>query len=336
MSLRDDKLNVAAQMVDSQFVEGTEVQYAWDSVSITSFMACKRRYLYQIIYGLTPNSPSYAIALVFGILFHKGCEEYHKARAQGEDHDQATHTAVRYLLTDPSTATLPVDEDIDALTANHDPDEDDGINLRNSKIRTRYYLFRALVWYLEHYKDDPCQTIILPSGAPAVELSFRLPLQIDVLGQPMLLCGHLDRGVTFNDSYFVSDYKTSKSLTSQWFEMFELSHQMTGYSIAGTAVFDRPTSGVMIDGVALQVGAVKLGRGFTKRTPGQIGEYFEVLTDIRDQAIRAFNTQHYPMNTASCYFCEYKDVCRQPPEYREAYIRQHYTRKPGWNPLENR
>jgi hypothetical protein len=118
--------------------------------------------------------------------------------------------------------------------------------------------------------------------------------------------------------------------------MFELSHQMTGYSIAGTAVFDKPASGVIIDGVALQVGSVKLGRGFTKRTRGQVGEYFEVLTDVRDQAIRAAESGHYPMNTASCYFCDFKDVCKQPPEYREGFVKQHYTRRPGWNPLENR
>lgn len=335
MSL-DDKLNVAAQMVDSQFVEGTNVQYAWDSVSLTSILSCPRRYQYQIIRGLTPNSPGFAIALVFGILFHKGLEWYHKAKAEGADHDAAVQEACLRLTLEPATARLPVDDDIDQLASNHDPDEDDGINLRNSKIRTRYYLFRSVVWYLEHYREDPCQTIILPSGQPAVELSFRIPIQIDVLGQNMLLCGHIDRGVIFNNHAYPADYKTTKSISKQWQQMFELSHQMTGYNVAGNILFARPVSSVMIDGVALQVGQVKFGRSFTTRTKGQVREYFDLLAYVRDKAILHAQTGSYPMNTASCYFCEFKDICSQPPEYRERYIKQHYTEKPGWNPLENR
>lgn len=339
MSLRDDKLNVSASMVDSQFLPGTTIQFAWDSVSLSSMLACPRRYQYQIILGLTPNSPAYAIALVFGILFHKGLEVYHKAKAaNGNDHDAAVFSAVRYLLDDPATATLPVDDDIaDMLVeAANAAQEDDGVNLRNSKIRTRYYLFRSLIWYLEHYRDDPAETIILSSGVPAAELSFRLPLQLDVLGTPLLLCGHIDRGVTFNGQTLVSDYKTTKSLTKQWSQMFDLSHQMTGYSLAGTAIFDEPAKGCMIDGVALQVGGVKMLRTLTYRTPGQMTEYFDTLRYVRDKAILHAEQNLYPMNTASCYFCDFKDICAQAPEYRQRFIKQHYTSRPGWNPLENR
>lgn len=335
----DDKLVVADAIgVDSQFLPGTAIQFAWDSVSLTSILACPRRYEYQIIRGLVPKNPSYAIALVFGILFHKGLEIYHRERALGLEHDDAVVAAVKHLLAEPATATLPVDDDIDALAASHDDDEDDGIHLRNSKIRTRYYLFRSVVWYLDHYSaNDPCQTIILPSGKPAVEVSFRLPLEhISVEGTPLLLCGHIDRGVIFNDRYYTSDFKTTKSLTRQFFDMFDLSHQMTGYTVAGSAIFLEPVKGVVIDGVALQVGQVKFGRSFTHRTPGQIREYFDLLAYVRDRAIDYHRTGKYPMNTASCYFCEFKSACAQPPEFRDRYIRQNYASKKAWNPLENR
>lgn len=336
MSL-DDKLNVAASLVDSQFVGDSTVQFAWDSVSLTNILSCPRRYQYSIILSLHPRNPGYAIALVFGILFHKGLEVYHKARAAGSDHDAATFTAVRHLLDDPATATLPTDDVIDEMKESHDPDADDGIDLRNSRIRTRYFLFRSLIWYLEHYADDPMQTFILPSGAAAVELSFRIPLQIDVLGQPLLLCGHIDRGVIFNDRIWPTDYKTTKSLTNQWRQLFDLSHQMTGYVLASSVIFEQPAiSGAMIDGIALQVQQVKFSRSPTMRTAGQISEYFDLLRYVRDKAILHAETQSYPMNTASCYFCQYKDICSQPPEYRDRHIRQHYISAPGWNPLENR
>lgn len=336
MSL-DDKIIVSASTTepDSQFLAGSKIQFAWDSVSLTSFLSCKRRYKYLVLDGLVPKAPGYAIALEFGILFHEAVEHYHKVRSDGASHDDAVHVTMRLLTAKPAFAALPTDEDIDELKAETD-DDDDGIQLRNSKVRTRYHLARAVVWYLDHYAEDPLSTLILPSGRPAVELSFRIPLPIHIAGHELLLCGHIDRVVAFENNLWASDYKTTKSLTRQFFDTFELSHQMTGYTVAGTSILDEPVKGVWIDGVALQVGGVKLSRAPTTRTPGQIREYFDLLADVVEQAERAFDTGHYPMNTASCYFCEFKQVCKQPPEYRDRYVDLYYDRKPGWNPLRNR
>jgi hypothetical protein len=320
---------------DSQFLPNTKVQYAWDSTSITNILACPRRYQYSIVQGLTPRNPGFAIALVFGILFHKGMEYYHEARAAGADHNEALHDSVRKVAALPATATLPTDGDVAADAAEADAD-DDGITQRNSKVRTRYYLFRAIVWYLEHYADDPAATIILPSGKPAVELSFRLPLELQGVDHPILLCGHIDRGVEFNGALYVADYKTTKSVTRQFFDTFLLSHQLTGYTIAGSAIFDRPVRGALVDGIALQVGGVKLGRAPTQRTPGQVKEYFRTLTLAATTAQRCHDDDFYPMNTSACYFCDFKSICSQPPEVRERYLSQHFERKRGWNPLENR
>lgn len=321
---------------DSQFLPNTKLQYAWDSVSLTNILSCPRRYQLSIVEGYTPRNPGFAIALVFGILFHKGLEFYHEAKAAAADHEEAVRHAVGQVAALPATSTLPTDDDIEGLAEGHDPDEDDGIALRNSKVRTRYYLFRALVWYLEHYRDDPASTIILASGKPAVELSFRIPLDLPGVDYPVLLCGHIDRGVEFNGRLYASDYKTTKSLTSQFFDMFDLSHQMTGYTVAGSVIFDQPVKGAIIDGVALQVGGVKFGRKPTTRTAGQIREYMELLVYANTQAKKFHDEQRYPMNTAACYFCDFKQVCRQPPEYRQQFLEQHFERKRGWNPLENR
>lgn len=338
----DDKIQASFQHADSPFVPGTAIQYAWDSVSLTSILACPRRYQLAVIEGQVSRNPGLAIALVFGILIHTGLEQYHKARFAGQDHDQATHHALAHVLRSDAAQTLPTDEHIEELAESHDADEDDGIHLRNSKVRTRYYLARTLIWYLEHYgAEDNVRTIQLASGAPAVEVSFRIPLPLDVAGHPLVLCGHIDRGCEFNDYLYVADYKTTKSLTQQFFAMFELSHQMTGYSVAGNVVFSEPTRGIIVDGIALQIGGVKLARHFTKRTPGQVAEYFELFkyaTGLAEQLHTryALEGKDYPMNTASCYFCEYKSVCSQAPEYRKNYLAQNFERKPGWNPLANR
>lgn len=335
MSLDDRILVSSTGEPDSQFLHGTQIQFAWDSVSLTSFLSCQRRYKYIVLDGLVPKAPSYAIALEFGILFHSAAERYHRFRAEKYPHQQALEGVMHWLITQPEFQALPTDDDIEEMKDATDED-DDGITFRNSKVRTRYHLARAVTWYLDHYETDPLKTIILPTGKPAVELSFRLPLPIEVAGHDMLLCGHIDRAVEFNGSYWASDYKTTKSLTRQFFDTFELSHQMTGYSVAGTAILDKPVKGVWIDGIALQVRGVKLARAPTTRSAGQIREYFELLEDVAERAERAYDTGHYPMNTASCYFCEFKTICKQPPEFRDKHINMHFERKPGWNPLRNR
>lgn len=340
MSL-DDRIQVSSTGApDSQFLPDTKIQFAWDSVSLTAFLSCQRRYQYTVLMGLVPKAPGYAIALEFGILFHSAMETYHKLKAGSPSspplaHDEAVLQTVRWLISQPAFAELPTDEENEHAASAADED-DDGIAARNSKVRTRYHLARAVVWYLEHYADDPVSTIILPTGRPAVELSFRLPVPVQVAGADMLLCGHIDRAVDFQDSYWSADYKTTKSLTRQFFDTFELSHQMTGYTVAGNSILDKPVRGALIDGVALQVGAVKLARGFTTRTSGQIKEYFQLLTDVAERAERCYDTSWYPMNTSACYFCEFKELCKQAPEWRDRYIDLHYDRKPGWNPLANR
>lgn len=343
----DDKLQATYDQVDSPFIPGTKIQYAWDSVSLTSFLACPRRYQYTVLEGLVSNNPNYAIALVFGILVHEGLEGYHKARFSGQSHNIALFTTLAKVLRSDAAQTLPNDEDIEEMAdeAKQAADEDDGISLRNSRIRTRYYLARTLVWYLDYYDNkgegDPATTLALPSGAPAVEVSFRIPLPLKIEQHPLILCGHIDRVVEFRGANFVTDYKTTKSLTSQFFAGFDLSHQMTGYSTAGNVIFNRPATGIIVDGIALQVGGVKLGRHPTQRSPGQIREYFDLFRDVTQRAVQLHNRyleegKDYPMNTASCYFCEYKGVCRVGPEYRKSYIKKEFHSAPGWNPLRNR
>lgn len=337
MSL-DHLIPAASQSPDSPFISihGVDVQYAWDSVSLTSILSCPRRYQYSIIQGQVPNSPSFAIALVFGILFHKGMEVYHNFRAAGHDHDEGLFYTVRYMVDYPQTSLLPAQEDIEDMAADQ-AEDDDGITLRNSKVRTRAHLFRAIVWYLETYKADAFKTYILANGKPAVELSFRTAMDVTMPGGvPILLCGHLDRVVEFNESLGTVDYKTSKSISRQNFEMFDLSHQMSGYFTAGSVILPAPIKQIWIDGIALQVGGVKFGRHPTKRTPGQVNEYLHLLGYAGEQAYRFAQAGYYPMNTASCYFCEYKPICKQAPEFRDRYLSQSFTAKPGWNPLENR
>lgn len=328
--------------ITSPFIPGTSLQFAWDSVSFGTALSCWRKYQLTIIEGWEKNSGESAIALNFGILFHYGMQFYEEAKAAGMDHEEAMRFSLRKLLAHPRTALLPTQIEVSELKETTDPD-DDGITLRNSKIRTRYHLFRSVVWYLDHYHPDPAKTYILSDGSAAVELSFRIPVPVpSVPEHEFILAGHLDRVAAYDKDLYVIDYKTTKSLSSQFFANWALAHQLSGYTYAGKVALNVPVKGVIVDGIALQVGGVKFGRAETPRTRGQINEFFANLDWVVYQAnylskrLADDPDFQYPMNTQSCYFCELKDVCRQPPEFRRRYLKMHFTQVPAWNPLANR
>ena len=327
----------------SPFVEGTKIQFAWDSTSLTVAMACPQRYKYEIIDGWEPRNPNVAIALAFGILIHTGIETYHKLRATGSSFDDAVVGSLRAVMSkddfrrpgQPLWDAIPVEADIiEMKAADAADDEADGIDLRNSKIRTRYHLFRALVWYFDNYSHDALKVISLADGTAAVEHSFRVPVGEALSdGTPLMLSGHLDKVVEFNDQLYISDVKTTKSITMQWRQSFDLSHQMTGYTLGGKIGLKKPVQGAFIDGICLQVGGVQFNRFVTVRSESQLREYVRLLKYTADQAEMWFQNNYYPQNTAACMFCQYKEVCRQPPEFRAGTLRTHFKQAPAWNPL---
>lgn len=320
----------------SPFVPGTTIQYAWDSTSLTTMLACPQRYKYGIIDGWTPKSPGVAIALSFGILIHYGIEQFHRERSAGQEYDDAVERCLWHVMQKPEYQQLPVHDDIEAAKEEQEED-DDGVGLRNAKVRTRYHLIRALVWYFEQYRNDALKTVQLASGAPAVEYSFRVPVGRHLSdGTEILLSGHFDRLVTFNDEPYVKDTKTCKGISRQYQEDFKLSHQMTGYTLGGRIACEQPVKGVFIDAIALQIGGVKFARFPTYRSSNQLAEYIDLLQDVGEMAERYAMSGRYPKNDKACFFCEFRLVCSTDPALRMGKLNFFYERRPPWNPLANR
>lgn len=328
--------------VQSPFIPGTNIQFAWDSVSLSTLLECPQRYKLRIIEGWRSKAPGTAIALSFGILVHTGVEEYHRAKARGLNHQDAVHHSLKMVMQKSEHGVtlysrLPTHEDIEEQKGEAEDDEDEGGSLRNAKVRTRYHLWRALVWYFEQYRNDPVEVVQLAEGKPAVEYSFRVGVGKTLSdGTEILLAGHLDKLVRFNGSLFVSDVKTTKSISRYFFAAFDLSHQMTGYTLGGKLAFEEPVQGVMIDAIALQVGGAKFSRGFTNRTESQLKEYVDLLGYVGRMAEYYYHNNYYPLNTAACMFCEFKEVCRQPPELRHGYLNFLFKQDEAWNPLKSR
>lgn len=312
-------------------------QVAWDSTSLGELKSCPRSYFYSHILGL--RSRREAIPLTFGIHYHAALELYDRLKFKGAEHDEAVHLVVKYLAqacrvpVSPEQARDPKTGAFDGPGKLWFPDD----TKRNS-----FTLFRAVVWYLEHFKDDPLQTLMRPNGDPMVELSFRF--EMDSIrtpdGKPYLICGHMDRVARFAEAgIFVADRKTSGStMGSNFFDNFSPDNQMSLYTFAGKVVFKLPVQGVIIDGAQIAVGFSRFQRGFAHRSQNQTNEWVESLGDWMGMALRYAEQQRWPMNDKFCGMyggCKYRGVCSRDPAVRNDFLNQGFEHKP-WNPLESR
>jgi PD-(D/E)XK nuclease superfamily protein len=300
----------------SPFVEGTNFQFAWDSVSLGYLKECPRKYYLTTVLGYRSKTES--IHLIFGAHYAKAMERFYKFRADGTSYDDALNAVVK--LTMEESYDMPTDHN----------------------LKTRETLIRSIVWYFEAYKvDDETTTkvIHLADGRPAVELSFKLPTGLLINGVELLYCGHLDRVVEFAGDRYVMDQKTTGStLGSYYFAQFNPDNQMSGYSVASRVLFNAPVQGVIIDAAQVAVGFTRFGRAITTRTDAQLEEWLEDFRDWTFLAARYADRNHWPMNDKSCHKyggCPFRDVCSHDKAVRHQFLETHFEIN-RWNPLEDR
>lgn len=302
---------------ESPFYAGTFVQRAWDSTSLGWFKTCPRLYYYSMIEGW--RSKREAIDLVFGIHYHKALESYDKLMALDPQHDAAVKTVVRRALIDTWDR---------ATSTPWSPEH----------VKNRWTLIRSIIWYLDHFKDDAAKTHILQSGAPAVELSFRMQLTEDIL-----LCGHLDRVVDYLDGTYVMDRKTTKTtLSPHYFEGYSPDNQMSLYTAAAKVTYHAPVRGVIIDAAQIAVGFTRFERGIAYRTDAHIEEWLgEALVWTKQAQTMAMTTggeAAFPQNDKACHLyggCVFRKVCSKHPQARQTFLEADFHKDP-WNPLATR
>ena len=222
------------------------------------------------------------------------------------------------------------------------------------KVKTKLNLLRSVIWYLDEFgRKDPCETVQLRDETPAMEVSFKFELDWGPHvgqgerayegSQPYLLCGHLDRIVTFNDETFVMDRKTATTtLSPYYFQQYEPNNQMTLYTLAGQVVLGTSIRGVIIDAISVQVQGSWPQRGFTYRTKGQLDEWLHDLRYWLRQAETYATDNYWPMNDTACDKfggCKFRDICSKSPSVRERFLKADFIKQEPeerWNPLKPR
>lgn len=303
-------------------------QFAWDSTSLGELKTCPYKYYLKNIEGFRTKAESHH--LTFGLAYHACLEHYDKLRAQGVPHEEAvldtTHLALK------SSGTYVVSEE--GGKPKWVPWQTD-ISQKSRKV-----FVRTIIWYLDKFgENDPAQTMILDNGQPAVELSFRFEPGWKSSYEDIILCGHLDRVVTFQDQKWILDRKTTKStISSNFFDQWSPENQMSLYSVAGKVIFGSPAAGVIIDGVQLAVGFSRFVRGFANRTPAQLEEWMDDTRVWISLAERFAETKHWPMNDKACSMyggCVFRNICSKDPAVRQVFLESNFIRE-QWDPLKVR
>jgi len=198
--------------------------------SFARFKTCPRKYQLEVLSGegKGEDDPD----LRFGTLLHAAKALYETNKARGASHDLALQGAFRFLLHE---------------TWN---DELGKPNFTTHPVKNRATLLRTFVWYVDQYRDDPCETLILAGGTPAVELQFEFDTGlVSPEGDPVTFVGTLDRLVRFNGRVYITDIKTSTS--ARWLNAGNYSpdFQFSLYCVAGRVCFGEEVAGIILDGM---------------------------------------------------------------------------------------
>ncbi len=301
------------------------LQIAWDSTSLGTLKECPRKYYYSMILGRQPRAES--VHLTFGQHYHAALERYDHAKSRGADFEEAQLEAVQYCL-EATTVRLP--------GGGWRPWASDDPN------KNRFTLLRSVVWYLEHFKEDPANTIQLANGKPAVELSFRFETTIEAPdGEHFVLCGHMDRVVELDESIYILDRKTTKNqISPSTFAAYNPDNQMSLYDFAGQVVLQQnyEVKGVIIDAAQVIATISRFQRGFVHKTPAHREEFYRNTRYWLEQAADFAESQYYPMNDKSCGNyggCPFREVCAKSPATRDKWL-MGLTSPRAWDPLKVR
>lgn len=307
------------------------IQFAWDSTSIKLAEECLRKYQYQMIDGW--KSATESVHLRFGGHYATALEHFYKHRAYGMSFDEALLEVIKEVMLE--TWDHDRDEDGSRIPETGAPYAPPIDAAGSARMKTRENLVRTIVWYFEQFRDDSASVVILDGGKPAVEYSFALPVDNDII-----FSGHIDRLVTYADNIMVMDQKTTgTTISARYFDGFNPDVQMSMYTFAGKMIYQMPVKGVIIDAAQIAVGFTRFERGLTFRTESQLSEWYDTTMYTIEGARSATKLGYFPMNRTSCDKfggCPFRSVCSRAPEVREQFLNGSFIRGDRWDPLRAR
>lgn len=297
-------------------------QFAYDNTSLSTYKECPRKYYYSILrgYRAAQESPT----LLFGGWFHAAVEEYDHKIAEGKSHQEALRHAVRFALTETTFYAKDFETGEVAISF-----------WAGEKQRTRANLIRSLIWYCEHYIDDPLQTLILKDGRPAIELSFRWEIAPGIL-----YCGHIDKIATYSThGVYIQERKhTGGTIGSYYFDRYTPDSQISGYTYTAKVIFETPVIGAVVDAIQVAETFSRPMRSIQHRSQEVLDEWAADTVTWINRIQASFDANSWPMNTGACHKfsgCQFRKVCSRAPGIRSMILESEFVIR-GWDPLSVR
>lgn len=250
-----------------------------DNYALSTYQSCPSKFDLRIRQGY--STAFQAAALNAGIVLHTGLETWY------------------------STSNL--DLSIEAMS-NAWPDGHPIDDWRDeSKARD------TLRQYTNEYPSELWSVVGKDTSNPMVEVSFTLPTgRTTSDGYEIHYGGIFDLLIQFNGQLYVVDHKTTTALGDYYFDQYKPNNQMTGYTWAATQLSGQRIGGVMINAIAWsKTKPARFARQITTRTPAEISEWLDNLTDVCNQIAYSERTNTWPKATGSCL--AYNSRC---PYYR--------------------
>lgn len=207
------------------------------------------------------------------------------------------------------------------------------------------------------------------NGKPFVEQPFAIPLGIipvntllyvrDVTpGSPTHLSveqlyvkeiylvwkGRIDLVYQREGFFYGMDHKTTSIMGPGFFQEFELSHQVHGYSWAIKKLFGALPRGFVINGLGIRK-PTKIGKAleFVRQTipiyDSLVDEWevdtLHIVSDFIEMCRRNYLPKHTKWCVGKYGACEFKQVCGLEPSMRQTAIMSNEYRDVTWDPLKN-
>jgi hypothetical protein len=262
-----------------QFVQGVQVRVNASTFQV--YKTCPRKYQLAVLEGRGKGEDD--PDLRFGTLIHAAKAVYEVNKARGASHNEALQGGFRYLL--------------------HET-WDEGLgkpSFMSDGVKNRTTLLRTFVWYCDTYADDTCETLILPSGRPAVELQFEFDSGVTTWrGDKVTFCGTLDRIVRFGGKLYIMDTKTSSSARWLTAENYSPDGQFSLYCVAGRVCFGMETEGIILDGVEVGPNGSKFRREIVPRGKEILAEWLRDQRVHLGRLMESFREDSWPQNDAVC------------------------------------
>lgn len=272
-------------------------QISWDASSLEAFKRCPTLYNYRYLQEQRPSIQDAASG--FGTLWHKCLEIYDTCLFNKLSSEEALKEAVSYAVKN---------------SLQLKPEEDSN--------RNYFTLIRGLVWYHNIYKDSPLIPIDI-GGAPALEIRLETPIP----NTDYKFVAKFDKIAADDDGkIFIVERKTSKKDIEEYRKGLSPGIQTTAYLWILEQVFGIKAKFIVVDLFQTLVEKPNFGRIYLHKNEEQIKEWFDSALYYINLADNMQKTSFWPMNEATCKWCDYRDVCSSKPRIRKDVLKHYYTK----------